>query len=425
MLELHQVRDVGKRDLAEARGGHPRRAAGVALDGVAHLAHLDTQHVGEDLTPDARGAAAAGQVDGRDVAAQELAHRLHQPAGVEGDTFEEGAHKVFAGVLRAEVVHAGPQGLVVHRCALAPQPGRVQHSVAAGRHPLGDAVEDLEHVRHALLGQQLVLVVEDVVAQERQVAAGRGLQGRQQVAAGDGARDGGQAGQRVGLLERNVGADPGRGANVEVRSEVVHRTGPDSGRGVVYSPGDHLHAGAQAQGRGRLLGQRAEHLRARHDLRQLVGLYAAGADEARVVVDGIRIAVVGDPRSEDGVEGGDEPSGEPQVQVVEHVEELVCALVDLREGVTDQQHVCGGILAGRRGHTAGEADPTKEARRAEAGVVERAAELLAQIRRAAHVHPQDGVHEGTAVSVHRDRALALRRTADGRYVAGGVRHLGE
>ena len=53
---------------------------------------------------------------------------------------------------------------------------------------------------------------------------------------------------------------------------------------------------------------------------------AAVAHEAVVVVDVVGVAVVGHPRGEDRVARGDVATGQAQVQVVEHVQELVaCA----------------------------------------------------------------------------------------------------
>ena len=184
-----------------------------------------------------------------------------QPARVERHALEEGAHDVLAGVVEREVVEAGAQRAVVDRGALAVDPGRVDHAVAAGRHARRHAVEDLEDVGHALLGEQLVVVVQDVVAQERQVAAGGRLQGRQQPAAGHGARHRGEAGEDVGLLERHVGGKPRRGPDVEVGGEVVDRARADGGGGVVDRAGDHLDASPAGPGPAAASAlQRAQHV---------------------------------------------------------------------------------------------------------------------------------------------------------------------
>ena len=53
--------------------------------------------------------------------------------------------------------------------------------------------------------------------------------------------------------------------------------------------------------------------------------------------------------------------------------------------------------------------------------VHRPADLLAQVGRAPHVHPEDAVAQRPPVSVDRDRALALRRGADGGDSAAGRR----
>jgi len=71
------------------------------------------------------------------------------------------------------------------------------------------------------------------------------------------------------------------------------------------------------------------------------------------------------------------------------------------------------VLAGRRRYAAGEADPAPDARQAHALHVREPAELPAQVRRAAHVHPEDAVHQRGAVLVDRHGALALGAAADG------------
>ena len=198
-----------------------------------------------------------------------------------------------------------------------------------------------------------------------------------------------------------------------MRRVVRHRAGAHGGGGVVDGAGDDLRPRRQPERLRRLGRQRPEHLRALHDLGQLVGVDAAVPHQAGVVLDVVGVAVVGHPAREDRVEGRDEAPGEAQVQVVEHVEELVGALVDLGEGVAHEEHVRRRVLAGGRGHAAGEADPAADARQAHAVHVREPAELPPQVRRAAHVHPQDAVHEGAPLAVDRHRAFALGAAADG------------
>ena len=102
---------------------------------------------------------------------------------------------------------------------------------------------------------------------------------------------------------------------------VAGGAGADRRRRVVDGASDDLRPRRQPQGLGRLRRQRPEHVGALDDLRQLVGIDAAGAHEAGVVLDVVRVAVVGDPAGEDRVEGGDEAPGEPQVQVVLRLQE--------------------------------------------------------------------------------------------------------
>ena len=70
-------------------------------------------------------------------------------------------------------------------------------------------------------------------------------------------------------------------------------------------------------------------------------------DQRVVVADVVGVAVVRHPGREDRVESGGEAPGQAQVKVIEHVEEFVRALVDLRESLAHQQHVPGRVFAGR------------------------------------------------------------------------------
>ena len=65
------------------------------------------------------------------------------------------------------------------------------------------------------------------------------------------------------------------------------------------------------------------------DLGELVGFDAAGFEQRVVVANVIRVAVVGDPGRQDRIESGGEAACESQVEVVEDVEELVGARVNV------------------------------------------------------------------------------------------------
>ena len=307
----------------------------------------------------------------------------------------------------------GAQRAVVDRGALPPDPRCVEHAVAAGRHARRDLVEDLEHVRLLRLGEQFVLVVEHVVAQPGEVAAGRRLQRREQPAAGQRARHRRDAANDVGLLERHVRGEPGRRAQVQVHGEVAGGAGADGrGRGV-DGAGDDLRLRRQPELVGRGRRQPAEYLGALDDLGQLARVDAAVTHERGIVPHAVGVAVVGHPAGHDRVVARRHAAGELEVQVVRHAEELVRARVHLRQLVADVEHVRRRVLAGRRGHAAGELHPAADARQADAVQAERPAELPPQVRRAAHVHPEEAVREWRAGLVHRHRALALRAAADG------------
>ncbi len=232
-------------------------------------------------------------------------------------------------------------------------------------------------------------------------------------------------GEHVGLLERHVGGEPGRRAQVQVHGEVVGGAGADRRRRGVDGAGDDLRLRRQPELLGRGRRQPAEHLGALHDLRQLVAVDAAVAHEPGVVLNAVGVAVVGHPAGHDRVVARRHAAGEPEVQVVRDAEELVRARVDLRQLVADVEHVRRRVLAGRRGHAAGELHPAADARQADALQAERPAELPAQVRRAAHVHPEDAVRERRAGLVHRHRALALRAAADGGDLGGRTVVAGE
>ncbi len=206
-----------------------------------------------------------------------------------------------------------------------------------------------------------------------------------------------------------------------MQGEVVRGAGADGrGRGV-DGAGDDLRVRRQPEFLGRRRREPAEHLGALHDLRQLVAVDTAIPHQAGVVLHAVRVAVVGHPAGHDRVVARGHAAGELEVQVVGHVEELVRALVDLGQLVADVQHVRGGVLARRRGHATGELHPAPDPWKADALHAERPAELPAQVRRAAHVHPEDAVRERRAGLVDRHRALALGAAAHRGDIGGRTR----
>ena len=150
-----------------------------------------------------------------------------------------------------------------------------------------------------------------------------------------------------------------------------------------------------------------------HDRRQLGAVDAAVVHQGARVPDAAGAPVVGDPRGQDRVHCGHRAAGELQVDPVEHVEECRGALVHLGHRVADQQHVRGRVLARRRRHAAGQTQPAHDPPYRHAVERRHAAELAAQVGRAAHVQPRDARGQRLAVRVHRDRAFALGRRADG------------
>ena len=130
-------------------------------------------------------------------------------------------------------------------------------------------------------GGEGVVGEEQVVAQPGQAGAPRLVLVGHQVAARDPRGEGGDVGQRVGLLEGDVAADPARRADVEVAVEVGHGARTDGGRVQVPGAGDDRRPRQQAELGGGGGGQPAEHAAGRHQVGQLGALQAGQLDRAR------------------------------------------------------------------------------------------------------------------------------------------------
>ena len=113
--------------------------------------------------------------------------------------------------------------------------------------------------RRPVRRRQGVAGEEQVVAQPGQARAPRLVLVGHEVAAGDARGDRGDVGQRIGLLEGDVAADPARRADVEVAVEVGHGARADGGGVQVAGAGDDRRAGQQPElvGRGRASAHRA------------------------------------------------------------------------------------------------------------------------------------------------------------------------
>ena len=161
---------------------------------------------------------------------------------------------------------------------------------------------------------------EHVVAQPGEAGAAGLVFVRDEVAPGDARRDGRDVGQRVGLLEGYVAADPARRTDVEVSLEVGHGTGPDGRRVQVPRAGHDRCPGEQAELARRAGGETAQHAPGRHQVGQLGALEAGQLDQRVVVRDRRDVAIVRHPVHGDGVVRGPGEAGEAQIEVVDGLE---------------------------------------------------------------------------------------------------------
>ena len=113
-------------------------------------------------------------------------------------------------------------------------------------------------------------MVEDLIAQIIQITAGGGLQGDQQVFAGNGTGYRGHKGGKVRLFSWHMGSDPAGCANIYMGVEIVHRSGTDGCRADIDRAGNDLDPVFQSQCPGHILFQIADHRGALDKLRELI-----------------------------------------------------------------------------------------------------------------------------------------------------------
>ena len=271
-------------------------------------------------------------------------------------------------------------------------------------------------------GGQGVVGEEDVVAQPGQAGAPRLVLVGHQVAARDARGEGGDVGQRVRLLERDVATDPARGADVEMAVEVGHGARADGGRVQVTRAGHDRRAGEQAElgGGGRV--EAAQHAAGRDQLGQRGPLQAGQRHQRVVVGHGVDVTVVRHPVQGDGVVRGAGQAGEAQAQVVDRLEEDGGGGVDLGPLLTQEVDVADRVLARQARDAAGAAHPLGQLGGGVALHVDRAADGLTDGAGAAGVHPGDGRTDGGPVVVDGHGPRPLRRAAHADDVPG--RHSG-
>ncbi len=208
-------------------------------------------------------------------------------------------------MLQFQVDQAGTQARITYRRALATQPGRVDQPPRARWNSGGDTVQQGVHVRLLLIAQQLVRVIQHLVAQKRQIGACSRLHGHRQIPALDRTGYCSDVMAYAGFLERHVSADPRRGAQIKMRREVAHG-GANGHRRGVHGTRHHGCGSKQPQGIGKLGLQGADDFRRAHQLRQFACFNTQCPDQAGVVTDVMRIAIVGYPGGQHRVTCGAE-----------------------------------------------------------------------------------------------------------------------
>ena len=182
----------------------------------------------------------------------------------------------------------------------------------------------------------------------------------------------------VGLLERDVAADPARGADVEVAVEVGHGARADGGRVQVPGARHDGRPGQQAElGRRRPGASPPSTLPVGTSSGRVDALRPANSISDVVVGDGVDVAVVGHPVQRDGVVRGAGQTGEAQVQVVDRLEEHRGRRVDVGALLAQEVDVAHRVLARQARDAAGAAHPAGQLGGGVALDVERAADRLA------------------------------------------------
>ncbi len=112
---------------------------------------------------------------------------------------------------------------------------------------------------------------------------------------------------------------------------------------------------------------------------------------------------------------GDGPAGEPEIEIVHRLEQLVGAVIDVGPLVQDEQHVRQGVVARFGRHAAGHPQPADQPRQAVAADLDPSVGDASGVRGAARVGPMDGIHQVPSLAVDRHGHRPLAGAADGRH----------
>ena len=197
-----------------------------------------------------------------------------------------------------------------------------------------------------------------------------------------------------------------------MRLVIFHRAGTDRGGRGIDGTGHHRHVVGQSQGAGDALVERSDHVGAFDDLGELVPLDAATPQERVAIHHVLDVPVVRHPGGQDRVRGRHEPPCEPEVQVIEDVQELVGPFVDVGKLVLDEEHVGRGVFARGGRCAARQSDPPEQPEGVIPADLDGPSRDLSYVSGPARIHPEDGVHQMPPVGIHRDGTLPLRAATE-------------
>ena len=167
-------------------------------------------------------------------------------------------------------------------------------------------------------------MVKDVVSQKVQTGARRLLLVDEEVRPGKRRGQRGHVVEDVGFFEGHVADQPGGCADVKVSLKILHRAGAHGCRVDVGRAHDHLGTFSDSPSSAATSGRSGPRIAVgRLEIGQFLAIDARHLDQPVVVGHAVDVAVVGDPVQGDGVVRGRKLAGQPQVQVVLRLQELV------------------------------------------------------------------------------------------------------
>ena len=207
--------------------------------------------------------------------------------------------------------------------------------------------------------------------------------------------------------------------------EIIHRARTQHRRVHIGRAHGHGDARGNAKRLGRLGQQRAQHRVGGQYLGQLVAIDAQPVQQLRMIVNVVEIPVIGRPVQGDGGRVGGESACELQIDVIFDFQEFVRRTIALWLLALQIENVCDAVLAAASGHARGQSQPGDELAHAIAFDFGKSARHFRHIRRAAAVHPDDGIAQGLALLIHRHRARPVRAHPNARDTRWGDVALGQ